>query len=89
MNKISATFETLIHQLSRRKKQAIAVLVDFVALPVALWTALALHLSGFFSSFLSGYAADRFGAPKVLLGFAVVGALLSAAIGWLGDITVP
>jgi FlaA1/EpsC-like NDP-sugar epimerase len=44
LNKISVTFENLIHQLSRRKKQAIAVLVDFVALPVALWTALALRL---------------------------------------------
>lgn len=50
---------------------------------------LALHLSGFFSSFLSGYAADRFGAPIVLLGFAIVGALLSAAIGWMTDVSVP
>jgi FlaA1/EpsC-like NDP-sugar epimerase len=44
LNKLSLSFENLIHQLSRRKKQAIAVAVDFIALPVALWTALALRL---------------------------------------------
>ena len=31
-------------QLSRRRKQAIAVVADAIALPVALWTALALRL---------------------------------------------
>ena len=50
---------------------------------LGLWTALALHLTGFFSSFLSGYAADRYGARRVLIGFALVGALCSFAIGWL------
>ena len=44
MNRISASFESAIHRLSRRKKQLIAVTVDFIALPVALWTALALRL---------------------------------------------
>ena len=44
LNKLSSAFEDLIHRLSRRKKQAIAVLIDFAALPVALWTALALRL---------------------------------------------
>ncbi|MDD9915004.1 MAG: MFS transporter [Rhodospirillaceae bacterium] len=50
---------------------------------LGLWTALALHLTGFFSSFLSGYAADRYGARRVLIGFALVGTLCSFAIGWL------
>ena len=53
------------------------------AVELGLWTALALHLSGFFSSFLSGYAADRFGDRRVLIGFAVVGAMCSLSIGWL------
>lgn len=53
------------------------------AIELGLWTALALHLSGFFSSFLSGYAADRLGARRVLVGFALLGFLCSAAIGWL------
>ncbi|MGI9425902.1 MAG: MFS transporter [Hyphomicrobiaceae bacterium] len=56
---------------------------------LGLWTALALHLSGFFASVLSGYAADRFGAPNVLVAFAMVGALCSAAIGWMGDVSAP
>ena len=43
---------------------------------LGLWTALALHLSGFFASFLSGYAADRFGARSVLIAFAVTGCLV-------------
>ena len=34
----------LIEQLSRNKKQAIALMVDCVMLPVALWTAIALRL---------------------------------------------
>ncbi|WP_299626390.1 MFS transporter [Pelagibius sp.] len=53
------------------------------AIELGLWTALALHLSGFFASFLSGYAADRFGARAVLIAFAVLGALCSLSIGWL------
>ncbi len=36
--------ETLIDELSRRKKQAIAVLADAIMLPVALWSAFALRL---------------------------------------------
>ena len=50
---------------------------------LGLWTALTLHLSGFFSSFLAGYAADHFGARKVLIAFALLGVLCSASIGWL------
>jgi FlaA1/EpsC-like NDP-sugar epimerase len=42
--RVDAIFEEFIAQLSRRKKQAIAVLADCVALPVALWTAFALRL---------------------------------------------
>ena len=37
---------------------------------VGVWTAVTLHVSGFFASFLSGYAADRFGAKPVLVTFA-------------------
>lgn len=55
---------------------------------LGLWTALALHLSGFFASFLSGYAADRFGARRVLLAFALLGAVCSLTIGWLADLHV-
>lgn len=50
---------------------------------LGLWTALCLHGSGFFASFLSGYAADRFGVRPVLIGFAVLGMLLSLALGWM------
>jgi MFS family permease len=53
-----------------------------------LWIALTLHVSGFFSSFLSGYAADRFGAKPVLMGFALVGAACSLAVGWLNELNV-
>ncbi len=55
---------------------------------LGLWTALALHMSGFFSSFLSGYAADRFGMRRVLIVFAVLGTACSVSIGWLGDINI-
>ena len=54
---------------------------------LGLWTALTLHLSGFFSSFLAGYAADHFGARKVLIAFALLGVLCSASIGWLDDMS--
>jgi MFS family permease len=53
---------------------------------IGLWTAVTLHVSGFFSSFLSGYAADRFGAKPVLVGFALVGAACSLALGWLSEL---
>lgn len=53
------------------------------AIELGLWTALALHLTGFFSSFLSGYTADRYGARRVLIGFALADCLCSFAIGWL------
>ncbi len=56
---------------------------------LGLWTALALHLSGFFASFLSGYAADRFGARRVLIAFALLGAACSLSIGWLTQAGVP
>ncbi len=70
---------------------AAAVLTRDTISPIqlGLWTALALHLSGFFASFMSGYAADRFGAGRVLVTFAVLGAVLSAAIGWLPSLGVP
>jgi MFS family permease len=55
---------------------------------VGLWIAVTLHVSGFFSSFLSGYAADRFGAKPVLVGFASVGAACSLAVGWLNELNV-
>jgi MFS family permease len=56
---------------------------------LGLWTALALHLSGFFASFLSGYAADRFGARRVLIAFGLLGGACSVSIGWLTDLSVP
>ncbi len=62
---------------------------EMSAIQLGLWTALALHLSGFFSSFLSGYAADRYGARRVLIAFAVLGALCSLSIGWLTGAGAP
>ncbi|MGI9437683.1 MAG: MFS transporter [Geminicoccaceae bacterium] len=56
---------------------------------LGLWTALALHLSGFFASFLSGYAADRFGARCILVTFALLGGACSLSIGWLTDLSIP
>ncbi len=56
---------------------------------LGLWTALALHLSGFFASFLSGYAADRLGIRITLIAFALVGFLCSATIGWVPTLTLP
>ncbi|MFQ6550294.1 MFS transporter [Aestuariibius sp. 2305UL40-4] len=50
---------------------------------IGIWTACALHLTGFFSSILSGYASDRFGARSVLIGFAFLGMLCSFILGWL------
>ena len=50
---------------------------------LGIWTALTLHVSGFLASFLSGAAADRFGVVHVLVGFAALGALCSATIGWM------
>ncbi|MFP6814427.1 MAG: hypothetical protein VB949_01990 [Pseudomonadales bacterium] len=44
LTRTDTIFEDLIVQLSRRKKQAVAVLADCVVLPVALWTAFALRL---------------------------------------------
>ncbi len=70
---------------------AVAVLTrdNMSAIELGLWTALALHLSGFFASFLSGYAADRFGARRVLIAFAILGAACSLSIGWLTALSVP
>ena len=42
-----------------------------------------------FASFLSGYAADRFGSRSVLIALALLGGLCSLSIGWLADLTVP
>jgi len=56
---------------------------------IGLWTALALHLSGFFASFLSGYAAEFFGTRRVLIAFALLGAACSLSIGWLTDLNTP
>lgn len=70
---------------------AAAILADGRMSPIelGLWTALALHLSGFFASFLSGYAADRFGTQRVLIAFGLLGGACSASIGWLTDLSVP
>ena len=70
---------------------AAAVLAKGTMSPIelGLWTALTLHLSGFFASFLAGYAADRFGARIVLVALALLGGLCSLSIGWLADLTVP
>ena len=58
------------------------------AIELGLWTAITLHVSGFFSSFLSGYAADRFGAKVVLVFFAFIGAACSLSIGWMTEFNV-
>lgn len=55
---------------------------------IGLWTAVTLHVSGFFGSFLSGYAADRFGVKPVLVGFALVGTACSLVVGWLNELNV-
>lgn len=70
---------------------AAAILAQGTMSPIelGLWTALALHLSGFFASFMSGYAADRFGARRVLIGFSLLGAVCSASIGWLPGSSAP
>ena len=47
MTKKVAFFDDLLNQLPRRRKQAVAVLVDSAALPLALWTALCLRLGEF------------------------------------------
>ncbi|MDJ0630184.1 MAG: MFS transporter [Rhodobacter sp.] len=64
---------------------ATALLLDgqVSGVELGLWTALCLHGSGFFASFLSGYAADRFGVRPVLIGFAILGLSLSLTLGWL------
>ena len=66
---------------------AAAILAQGTMSPIelGLWTALTLHLTGFFSSFLAGYAADHFGARRVLIAFALLGMICSASIGWLSD----
>jgi MFS family permease len=55
---------------------------------IGVWTAVTLHVSGFFGTFLSGYAADHFGARPVLVMFALVGAACSLIVGWLSDLNV-
>jgi MFS family permease len=55
---------------------------------IGVWTAVTLHVSGFFGSFLSGYAADRFGARPVLVAFALLGAACSLGVGWLSELNV-
>ena len=68
---------------------AAAILVQGTMSPIelGLWTALTLHLTGFFSSFLAGYAADHFGARRVLIAFALLGMICSASIGWLSELS--
>ena len=56
---------------------------------LGLWTALSLHATGFFASFLSGQAADRFGTRAVLVTFAILGFVCSAVIGWLPGAPMP
>lgn len=70
---------------------AAAVLVEgsMTAIELGLWTAVTLHVTGFFSSFLSGYAADRFGARAVLVFFAALGSICSLSIGWMFEASVP
>ena len=55
---------------------------------VGVWTAVTLHVSGFFGSFLSGYAADHFGAKPVLVTFSLVGAACSLVVGWPSELNV-
>lgn len=49
--------ESLLDELSRRRKQAIAVLTDMVMLPVALWSAFALRLGEWNPQVLSFWPA--------------------------------
>ena len=62
-----------VEQLSRRKKQAIAVLADCIALPVALWTAIALRLGE--------WAPD---VAQFWQAFVVASLVCIPAFGWLG-----
>ncbi len=55
---------------------------------LGMLTALTLHATGFFASFLSGHLADRLGARAVLIGFAALGATCSAVIGWMPDLPI-
>lgn len=59
------------------------------ALTLGLWTALALHVTGFFASFSAGQAADRFGTRRVLIVFAALGLLCSLIMGWLPGAGAP
>lgn len=52
---------------------------------LGLWTALTLHVSGFFSSFMAGYATDRLGARRVLIFYALMGLICSLSIGWMTE----
>jgi len=58
------------------------------AIEVGVWTAVTLHVSGFFGSFLSGYAADHFGAKPVLVTFSLLGAVCSLVVGWPSEFNV-
>lgn len=58
---------------------------DLSPVQLGLWIALIIHASGFFASFLSGIAADRFGAKCVLIAFAALGTLCTATVGWLPE----
>ncbi len=62
-----------VEQLSRRKRQVIAVLADCIALPVALWTAIALRLGEWTPDVQPFWPA-----------FVVAGLVCIPAFAWLG-----
>ena len=74
MNAPRAGFvEEFLNQLPRRRKQAIALLADSVALPLALWTALALRLGEWTPDVAQFWPA-----------FAVSALICIPVFGWLG-----
>ena len=66
-------FEEVVDQLPRRRKQLIAVLTDFIALPLALWSALALRLGEWSPEVAQFWPAFVFSALVCLLVFGGLG----------------
>lgn len=58
----------------------------FGVLAQGVWIGIVVHLSGCIAAFTMGHASDRFGRRTVLLAIALLGAICSMSIGWLGDL---
>jgi hypothetical protein len=64
----------------------VAIARSNASIEVGVSTAITLHVSGFFGSFLSGYAADQFGAKPVLETLSLVGTACSLVVGRLSEL---